>query len=669
MEDNKILTKLRENNPFVSSASPLPWENKNPDLLQLSREAPEDIEQLMRHKRREPSTPLAGLILGEAGAGKTHMLTRILRRLRGSSVKAVFVAVKTFRDPGSVTKHLLDEIFISLKRIHSNGRTQFDMIMSEFAASYQERRQQEDYLLDIRSQVAKDIPGLDRNFLKCFTNYLSAEDAATKNDLLDWLSDGLEGDDAMRLGLPERDLNSMSDSRREQEAEKVLIALGQILAYAKVLMVVCFDQMDAMRERELISAWGNIINLLMNDLSGILPLCFVRSEIWNDVFMPVLDDAVVSRLRNNTMIMKTCSLEQAKLLIRAKIEYVFGNESQKIFDWLIARMGSTLHDGYSPRSVIELANHAITATGTMTSENKMSQMPENDDEEIIIETIKKAYEDEYKKVEAEPNVWPPNAEHLTLALEVWLKSFEGFEFQKSELKNIKLIGKYRGKDFVFIIIIGKSHFLASSGFKRGTDFLSEHSEAFCCYISEETIHKSTWKQANDAMKNFKKVGGHVLMLDDKTRIRWYALTALINRIDNGDVNLYLKSGNRPATRYDIKKFAQKNIKLVDFPFDDINDSVAKNDGDKGNFELKISPDFSKIGSHEVNDALVFNVLSSILDASPMKMQSVKKARELLAQRSIEMTCEELVSFLKREETFKIYKNDVDDPLVTFSGNR
>ena len=652
MKDNEILNTLRANNPFVSSASPLPWENKNPDLLQLSREASEDIEQLMRHKRREPSVPLAGLILGEAGAGKTHMLTRILRHLRGSSVRAVFVAVKTFRDPKSVTKHLLDEIFISLKRIHSQGKTQFDIIMSDFAAAYEEHRRQEDYPLDIRSQISKDIPSLERNFLKCFISYLSANDPATKNDLLDWLSEGLEGEDAMRLGLPERDLSSMSDSRREQEAEKVLTALGQVLAYSKVLMIVCFDQMDAMRDRELISAWGNIINLLMNDLSGILPLCFVRSEIWNDVFMPVLDDAVVSRLRNNTMIMRTCTLNQAKLLIQAKIENSFGKDSKEIFDWLIARMGNSLRDGYSPRSVIELANHAITATGTINIDTETPTVlkDENEDEEIIA-TIKKAYDDEYKKVETESELWPPNAEHLNLALEIWLKSFDGFEFQKSDIKNMKLIGKYHGKDFAFIIVIGKSHFVVTAGLNRGTDFLAEHQGAFCCYVSEKKVHKSTWKKANEAMKIFKKSGGRVLMLDDKNRIRWYALTALINRIDNGDVNLYLKSGNRPATRGDIKKFAQKNISLVDFPFNE------NFNFDENKFEINIQS--------EVNDTLVFNILNEMLNASPMKMLSVKKAAELLGQRGINMTSKELFLFLKREKaTFKTYKNEDDDPIVT-----
>ena len=639
-----------QNSKNSSSASPLPWENKNPDLLQLSREASEDIEQLMRHKRLEPSVPLAGLILGEAGAGKTHMLTRILRHLRGSSVRAVFVAVKTFRDPKSVTKNLLDEIFISLKRTHVHGKTQFDVIMSDFVSAYEEHKRQEDYPLDIRSQIAKDIPGLERNFLKCFINYLSANDTATKNDLLDWLSNGLDGEEAMRLGLPERDLNSLSDARREQESEKVLIALGQVLAYSKVLMIVCFDQMDAMRDRELISAWGNIINLLMNDLSGILPLCFVRSEIWNDVFMPVLDDAVVSRLRNNTMIMKTCTLDQAKLLIQTKIENLFGKETQEskeIYNWLTARMRNSLRDGYSPRYVIELANHAITATGTSL----------NDENEEIIEAIKKAYDDEYQKVKNESADWPPNAEHLTLALKIWLKSFDGVDIQNSDIRNMKIIGKYHEKNFAFIIFIGKSHFVATAGLNRGIDFLEEDPKAFCCYVSEKKIHKPTWKKANEAMKKFKESGGRVLLLDDKTRIRWYALTALINRIDNGDVNLYLKSGNRAAARSDIKIFARKHLSLIDFPF---KDALNKING----IEMTGTRDFSNL-SPNASDTSIFNVLNDMLNASPMKMLSVQKILELLEQRGIKKTGKELISFLKHEKAvFKIYKNEDNDPLVT-----
>ncbi|MBQ9419855.1 MAG: ATP-binding protein [Synergistaceae bacterium] len=659
MENNEIVEHLRQNNPFSSSASPLPWENNNPDLLQLSREASEDIEHLMRQKRREPSKPLAGLVLGEAGAGKTHMLTRILRRLRNNSRPAVFVAVKTFRDPDSVTRHLLSEIFISLKRTHSEGRTQFDMIMSEFMDSYQERRREDGFSnaeikkIDPRVYIARDIPQLERNFLKCFVKCLSG-DSLERNDILDWLSDGLDEEDALKLGLPSRDLSSMTDARRELEAEKVLSALGQVLAYAKVPMIVCFDQLDSMRDRALISAWGNIINLLMNDLVGILPLCFVRSQIWNDVFMPVLDEAVVHRLSNNTMIMKSCSIAQARQLIRARIESVFGEDAEEIFQWLIAKMGSKLHDGYSPRMVIEMANHAITATGEIT------EAPNPND---IDSAIKAAYEEEYRKVQSEPGTWPPNAGQLALALEVWLNAHDGFEFQDSGVKNMKLIGTYRDKHVAFAIVTGKSHFVASAGLKRAAEFIEKHKNNFCCYITETKVHKSTWKIANEELKAFEKLGGHSLFLDDDTRITWYALTALINRIDNGDVNLYLSSGNRTATREDVRGFV-KTLSLMDFPFDDDGTPLRLSPvsplarGDRGVPDSTL-PD-------EIDEAILCNVLSEFVDISPMKMLGFDKGVQLLAKRGINMTIDELVAYVLREDTFKIYECSNGESIITFT---
>jgi len=284
-----------------------------------------------------------------------------------------------------------------------------------------------------------------------------------------------------------------------------------------------------------------------------------------------------------------------------------------------------------------------------------------DEDEEIIKAIKAVYDDEYKKVQDEPNVWPPDSENLTLALEVWLKSFEGFEFQNSEVKNnMKIKGKYNGRDFEFFIFTGRVHSGAIAGLNRGINFLNENRNAFCCYVSEKKIHKPTWKKVQEIMKIFKDSGGNVLMLDAKTRVRWYALTALINRVDNGDVNLYLPSGERTATRGDIKKFAQKNIILLDFPFNnDDKKKTEKPDKDKDdkNFSLNI------------NDALVFNIVSEMLDASPMKMLSVKRTCELLAQRSIEIAEKKLISLLKRDKTFKIYKNDDDDPIITFSGKR
>lgn len=648
MSDNTaIIDELRLNNPFKSSASPLPWENVNPDIQQLNRETSDEIEQLMRQKRREPNLPLAGLVLGEAGSGKTHMLTRILRRLRSNARSAIFVAVKAFRDPETAAQHLLSEIFISLKRIHSSGRTQFDMLMSEVMNSYHERRRNDGFNdsenIDLRTYLGRDMPDLDRNFLKCIIMYLGTTDESVKTDILDWLNGGLDDNDSLKLGLPLKDMSSMTEAKRENISEKTLISLGTVLAYAKVPMMICFDQLDAMKRRDLIEAWSRIVGLLMNDLSGILPLCFIKAETWHDVFLPVLDDAVVQRLRNNTMIMKTCSLAQAKQLIHDRIAYTFKSTAEEKYKWLLSRMGETLKPGFSPRMVIELANKAIMNTST------------GDKTEEIYNTFRNAYDDECRKVRSEAGAWPPNSEHLTLALEVWLKAHDGIELNNGDGKTLKFTGTYGDRKLAFVVVAAKSHFVASAGFKKGTAFMKEYPEGLCCYITEAKTHKKTWKQANENMRIFEEAGGHVIMLDDESRITWYGLTALINRVDNGDVNLYISACSRAATREDIRTFI-RSIKLIPDIF------TAK--------PVKSVP--MPAPKHEnvptKPETLGMN-LKGIINASPMNILTVEKAVELLAKRRIITNRNEILSFVKDNSgIFRTFqsKNDI---LITFADKK
>ncbi len=646
---DSILQKLRENNPFSSPASPLPWNNMNPDLQNLNRETSDEIEQLIRQKRLKPAVPLGGLILGEAGSGKTHMLTRILRKLRGNAQLAVFVAVRAFTDPDSVTQHLLSEIFNSLRLIHSNGRSQFDMITAEFMNAYREHRLNDGFdsieKLDLRAYVKKDIPNLDRNFLKCLMLYMSANDEGTKADVLDWLRSGLDDEDSLRLGLPSRNTDMMSNARLEQEAENILISLGLVLGYAKVPMVICFDQLDGIKDKEeprkLISAWGNIISLMMNDLAGILPLCFMKAQTWNDVFMPVLDEAVVQRIKNNTMTMRECSVKQAQQLIQDRISAAFGEVSDEIYRWLISKLSLTA--GLSPRDVIQLANHVITSSGN----------PANEADEIS-KTIRSVFNDEYKKVQSTPVAWPPNSEQLALALEMWLSSLEGFSVSKAPGRYIKLQGIHGNRKFAFIIVIPKSHVTATNGVKEGLKFLNEYPGSFCCYVLEEKCHKATWKKFAEKLKEFEQAGGFTARLDKDSRVNWYALTALINRIDNGDVNIYTASRTRTATRADILGFV-RTLRLID--------SNA----------LKFSPatvtysppDRKSEPRVYFDDKLFADTLRSIISASPVKLLTVDKAAALLTQRGLKSGRNDVIAFVRNNsEQFRTYTSKSKDILIT-----
>lgn len=648
MKDNEsILERLREKNPFTSQTSPLPWDNTTPDLQQLNRNTSEEIEQLLRHKRREPSTPLAGLIIGDTGSGKTHMLTRILRKLRENENPAIFVIVRTFRDPETVTQYLLSQIFISLRHMHSNGRSQFDVLTEEIMNVYNERRRNDGFddisRIDKRVYLSRDMPRLDKNFLKALLLYIETKDEAVKFDVLEWLENGLDEEDSQRLGLPAKDTDSMSDAKRESVAETTLISLGLVLGYAKIPMIICFDQLESIRTREMIDAWGDLISLMINELPGILPLCLVKPETWKNVFLPALDSSVVRRLNGSIMIMNMCTLEQAHQLIKDRITYVFKEDAEEIYTWLMGRMENTLKPSMSPAEIIEHVNRFINSSDT------------GDDEKEIYRAVSSAYDDEYKNVQSESKSWPPNADNLTLALEVWLNSHDEFESVKGTGKYIKIQGIYNGRKYAFVILTAKGHSTVSAGLRHGMEFMKEYPDGECFYITEDKTHKRTWKQANENLAKFKDSGGHVIMLDKFTRINWYALTALINRTDNGDVNLYLLSGSRTASRDDIKSFVC-TLNLVPEIFTESSKKTQQKVNAEPESRIIIEPDVLGVN------------LKSILNSSPMRMITVEKATELLSRRRIAITRNELLLFLKNNagafRTFSSKSNN--DVLITFA---
>lgn len=661
MSDNNksIIEQLREKNPFASLASPLPFNNNGLDFQPLNRETSDEIEQLLRQKRREPNVPLAGMIYGEPGSGKTHMLTRILRKIRNNASAAIFVAVRAFRDPESVTRHILNDIFISLKSDHSNGRTQFDVVASEVMNTYTERRRQDGFdsiaNLDMKAYLAKDMPTLDKNFLKCFMLYITSNDITVKSNVLSWLNEGLDDDDALSLGLPMKNMDTMSDAKCESIAEKTIISLGTLLAYAKVPMLVCFDQLEVMNDDpKLIKSWGNAVAVLINELPGVLPLCFIRFDAWDKFFRPNLDEALVQRIQSNEMVMQSCTLQQAKQLIREKIAFAFNEGAEEKYKWLMSRMERTLTPKLSPRDVIELANRAITSPPGEATGNE------------IFRTIANAYADECRKVSSAPNMWPPSSEQLTLALEVWLTSHDGIELKRvvdRDRKYMPYRGSYEDKKIAFVIITTKNSSTAQAGSARAKAFIETYPDGKGYYITEAKTHKRTWKKAGENLKAFTDAGGYMIVLDDESRVKWYALTSLVNQIDSNNINLYISSQPRPATRDDIRDFV-KSIDLLPGLFRPT---------------LKKSPAPASISAQErpaapapvvvvEPDVLKVN-LKGIISASPMNILAVDKAVELLANRRVNVTRNEILAFVKdNAEMFRTFRSK-NDVLITFAAKK
>ncbi|MBR0203595.1 MAG: hypothetical protein IJQ56_04425, partial [Synergistaceae bacterium] len=134
----------------------------------------------------------------------------------------------------------------------------------------------------------------------------------------------------------------------------------------------------------------------------------------------------------------------------------------------------------------------------------------------------------------------------------------------------------------------------------------------------------------------------------------YGLAALVNRIDNGDVDLFLDSGHRTATRDDIREFV-RSLKLLDTGGgSDVNAGVSK----AQTHRTKLSIDPNILGRS----------LLTILNKSPMRMISINKAMENLSKNGIQISESDLAAFLKANpERFKLFSSK-SDMIISLTDN-
>jgi hypothetical protein len=264
-------------NPFQQQVIADPWDRVDADVLSINQKPFEQCLALI-DEVASSSTSTCLLMHGEAGSGKTHLMSRLRLNIQDRT-DALFLAVRLETVPSRIWRHIRRSLVTDLLRPISHGATGLSRIIGarDLAAA--------SLTISYNLATVLDHYRNDRYRALC-TAWLKGE-ALPDNVLL-----------KMELAADE-----VEDVSLEEQAHQVVLELCRLAAPAVV--VICFDQVEALEtypgDREGLLAYGKAATALHAELKNLLLISLIQSS-----FTPKLE-------QGQSYILDRLSLHRAEL--------------------------------------------------------------------------------------------------------------------------------------------------------------------------------------------------------------------------------------------------------------------------------------------------------------------------------------------------------------------
>lgn len=485
MNDNeKKLSALKEENPFTSSSVGDPWEDKYPDVRSINERAFNEISQLIDQKTKTPVLPCAGLVFGEVGSGKTHLVSRVLKYGKETDFPFSFAYIQPIEDTEQTYRYLLREVIVNLcyPVNASSNATQLDIILDKIFREVTEKNPQtpkkfgnlgigELKGLGIRGlkdlgkkefrkssfshflnsslknlgKIVKEViegpsrtlgeenietkaigflrakfPDIPKDFLKVLFQY---QVPGKRSAAMDWLKGvAIDGEDALLIGVSDR----MKDSASllEQKSRNILSYLGMLLVDYGQPLVICFDRLENYDTEEKIRSLGKMVEFLVDKAKAMLPLVFVRGQQWEENFTKKLNQQVITRLKTNEFQLKGCQQAQALEIVGTRLASVYGNPKFEIQHTYSQEPEAFFpYDKEKLTNIFKMRLHSPRQV-IMLANQRLKQIlypeAEQTKKAFPLDKLQDEFDHQCNLIRADFDRYPPDRSRLRRALELYL---------------------------------------------------------------------------------------------------------------------------------------------------------------------------------------------------------------------------------------------------------
>lgn len=279
-------------NPFRDAIVSNPWDEASVDVPEIQSEVFEECLRGIEHVRRQ-NRSAALLIHGAAGAGKTHLLSRLRSQLTLKAPTAtdrdesLFVWVRLQASPRMIWRHVRRTLVEDWFRPVRGQRSQFERILfhrlAEIRVADGDLEPWYEYMLDTDPAALEELLErvadslfLDRSTTIAFKHLAFGRH---RRDLRAWLGgDSLPEEALARLELSQ---DEGTDEDREHEARRVVLMLCR-LAGNDLPVILSLDQVEALQasvgDREGLFAFGQLVSTLHDETSNVLIISCVQSS-------------------------------------------------------------------------------------------------------------------------------------------------------------------------------------------------------------------------------------------------------------------------------------------------------------------------------------------------------------------------------------------------------